>query len=199
MGNSVTSVHNSVTSACSSQCWYFAVASKECYAPKLQKTVTCVNRQANIHRYSHTYVIRTCCTDFWEKSIKICRYMYQFLRPKINPHMCRFLLLKIGAYGVSHLKIGMETLRSLLIYVHFTAPPTPPPHLKFLVVNCVNCRYLICAECASNFTVCVSLLPQIWKKSLWEKGSEPKTPFQIFFPENDAYELCLISAELCFI
>ncbi len=37
---------NTVTSAHSNQCPYFAIASKECYAPRLQTLITCVNGQA---------------------------------------------------------------------------------------------------------------------------------------------------------
>ncbi len=44
--NTVTSVCNTVTSGCSSQCRrYFAVASKECYAPGLRTIVTSVDEQ----------------------------------------------------------------------------------------------------------------------------------------------------------
>ncbi len=39
--NNLTSVCNMVTSACSSQCQYAVIASKECYAPKLHMLVTC--------------------------------------------------------------------------------------------------------------------------------------------------------------
>ncbi len=37
--------------ACSSQCWYFAVASNECYASRLPMMVTCVDGRAccNFH------------------------------------------------------------------------------------------------------------------------------------------------------
>ncbi len=43
--NSVTSMLNTVTSACSSQCRYFAIVSKECYVPRLHTVVTCVDGQ----------------------------------------------------------------------------------------------------------------------------------------------------------
>ncbi len=54
---SVTSVHNSVTSAHSSQCRYFAVASRECYTSRLQIMVTCVDRKVccNFHRMVQCY------------------------------------------------------------------------------------------------------------------------------------------------
>ncbi len=47
----ITLVRNTVTSVCSSQCRYFAVTSKECYAPGLWTTVTCVDGQmcSNFH------------------------------------------------------------------------------------------------------------------------------------------------------
>ncbi len=44
--NNVTLVCNSVTSVCFSQCWYFAITSKKCYAPRLRIIFTCVDRQA---------------------------------------------------------------------------------------------------------------------------------------------------------
>ncbi len=46
--NSSTSVHNTITSSRSSQCQYFAIVSKECYASRLQTIVTWVDGQANI-------------------------------------------------------------------------------------------------------------------------------------------------------
>ncbi len=55
--NRVTSVGNIVTSACYSQCQYFAAASKECYTPRLQTMVICVDRQSscNFHEMVQCY------------------------------------------------------------------------------------------------------------------------------------------------
>ncbi len=43
--NSVTSMYNSVTSSHFNRCRHFALASKECYAPRLRMMVTCVDKQ----------------------------------------------------------------------------------------------------------------------------------------------------------
>ncbi len=64
------SVRNNVTSSRSRQCQYFAVVSKECYAPRLRITVTYVDHQSNIYRLI--------CTNIW-----VCTCMnfsYRFLR-----------------------------------------------------------------------------------------------------------------------
>ncbi len=47
--NSATSVHDTVTRVHSRQCWYFAVASKDCYMQRLQTAVTCVDAQVNMN------------------------------------------------------------------------------------------------------------------------------------------------------
>ncbi len=56
-GYTITSVCKTVTSACPTQCRYFAIASKECYAPRLQTTITCVDRQVycNFHKTVQCY------------------------------------------------------------------------------------------------------------------------------------------------
>ncbi len=42
-----------------SQCQYFTVTSKECYKPRLQTVITCVDGQANIH------IVFTSCIVEW--------------------------------------------------------------------------------------------------------------------------------------
>ncbi len=55
--NSVTLVCNAIMSDRCNQCRYFTVASEECYAPKLQTVVTCVDGQAscNFHGMVQCY------------------------------------------------------------------------------------------------------------------------------------------------
>ncbi len=96
--------------------------------------------------------------DFWDKFIKIRRYVYQFLRLNINPYMYGFLHPKIRAYGVSHLTIGTETLRSLQFVFLFSPPPQYEEkfmgegamnrklHFEFFPENDVHKLCLISAE-----------------------------------------------------
>ncbi len=89
-GNSVTSVHNSITSSRSRKCRYFTVTSKECYAPRLRMMITYVDHQANIYR-----LIRM---DFWEYSVHIPifennPYMYWFLRIIHTCHWEKFIYI----------------------------------------------------------------------------------------------------------
>ncbi len=60
----VCTVLNNTTSAYSSQCRYFAIASKKYYASRLQTTVTCVDEQAccNFHRTVQCYTDVTQCS-----------------------------------------------------------------------------------------------------------------------------------------
>ncbi len=60
----------------------------------------------------------------------------------------------------------------------YNSLPVLPPFKIFGRKWCQLC--LICAECAFNFTVCVSLLPPDMNKRLWSQGSKPKAPYRIF-------------------
>ncbi len=89
MGNSVTSVRDSVTSAHSGQCRYFSVTSKECYAPRLRMTDdSYMCGQTNEHPQGFPYE----CNPYmlYRFLRKIHRYVYQFLHSKINPFMYGF-------------------------------------------------------------------------------------------------------------
>ncbi len=99
-------------------------------------------------------VIRTCCTDPWKNPVKIRKYVYQFLYPKINPYMYGFLWkIKnpyIQIFATKNPGIGTFTSKNLYgnvkIFTHlgtFHCSHTPPPHLKFLEENGINCTRFV--------------------------------------------------------